>query len=76
VSIRDWLRGPVVAVPTPFHDDYSLDLDGLGANLREIVGRGVTRGDGVLLVAGAPGEFPALTPDERKGVIWASLAAA
>jgi len=76
VSIRTWLRGPVVAVPTPFHDDYSLDLDGLGANLREIVGRGVTRGDGVLLVAGAAGEFPALSREERIAVMRASVAAA
>jgi 4-hydroxy-tetrahydrodipicolinate synthase len=76
VSIRTWLRGPVVAVPTPFHDDYSVDLDGLGANLREIVGRGVTRGDGVLLVAGAAGEFPALSREERIAVMRASVAAA
>ena len=76
MSIRTWLRGPVVAVPTPFHDDYSLDLDGLGANLREIVARGVTRGDGVLLVAGAAGEFPALSRDERIAVMRASVAAA
>jgi len=76
VSIRTWLRGPVIAVPTPFHDDYSVDLDGLGANLREIVGRGVTRGDGVLLVAGAAGEFPALSREERIAVMRASVAAA
>ena len=75
MSIRTWLRGPVVAVPTPFHDDYSVDLDGLGANLREIVGRGVTRGDGVLLVAGAAGEFPALSREERIAVMRASVAA-
>ena len=75
-GIREWLRGPVVAVPTPFRDDLSLDLDGLQANLREIVGRGVTRGDGVLLVAGAAGEFPSLSRDERIAVMRASVAAA
>lgn len=75
-SIRSWLRGPVVAVPTPFREDFSLDLDGLQANLREIVGRGVTRGDGVLLVAGAAGEFPSLSRAERVAVMRASVAAA
>jgi 1-pyrroline-4-hydroxy-2-carboxylate deaminase len=66
----------VVAVPTPFHGDFSLDLDGLAANLREIVSRGVTRGDGVLLVAGAAGEFPSLSREERIAVMRASVAAA
>lgn len=76
MSLGSWLRGPVVAVPTPFHDDFSLDLDGLRANIAEMVGRGVTRGDGVLLVAGAAGEFPALSRDERVAVMRASVASA
>jgi dihydrodipicolinate synthase/N-acetylneuraminate lyase len=76
MSVRDWLRGPVVAVPTPFHDDFSLDLDGLRANLGVIVERGVRRGEGVLLVAGAAGEFPALSREERVAVMRASVAAA
>jgi hypothetical protein len=32
-TTREWLRGAVVAVPTPFHDDFSLDLDSLGENV-------------------------------------------
>jgi 4-hydroxy-tetrahydrodipicolinate synthase len=76
VNVRDWLRGPVVAVPTPFHDDHSLDLDGLRANLEVIVERGIRRGDGVLLVAGAAGEFPALSREERIAVMRAAVAAA
>lgn len=76
MSVRDWLRGPLVAVPTPFHDDLSLDLDGLRSNLETIVERGVRRGEGVLLVAGAAGEFPALTREERVDVMRASVAAA
>ena len=50
---REWLRGAVVAVPTPFHDDFSLDLDALRANIEVMIERGVRTGDGVLLVAGA-----------------------
>jgi dihydrodipicolinate synthase/N-acetylneuraminate lyase len=73
---REWLRGAVVAVPTPFHDDFSLDLDALRTNIEAMIERGVRRGDGVLLVAGAGGEFPTLSHDERVAVMRASVEAA
>lgn len=73
---RSWLRGPVVAVATPFADDFELDLDGLRRNIEFMVERGVTAGQGVLLVAGAAGEFPALTRSERITVMRASVDAA
>ncbi len=73
---RAWLRGPVVAVATPFTADHALDLDGLAANIEFMIDGGVSHGQGVLLVAGAAGEFPALTRDERIAVMQASVAAA
>ena len=73
---REWLRGAVVAVPTPFHDDFSVDLDALRANIEVMIERGVRTGDGVLLVAGAGGEFPTLTRDERVAVMRTSVEAA
>ena len=73
---REWLRGAVVAVPTPFHDDFSLDLDALRANIEVMIERGVRTGDGVLLVAGAGGEFPTLTHEERVAVMRTSVEAA
>ena len=73
---REWLRGAVVAVPTPFHDDFSLDLDALRTNIEVMIERGVRTGDGVLLVAGAGGEFPTLTRDERVAVMRTSVEAA
>ena len=73
---REWLRGAVVAVPTPFHDDFSLDLDALRTNIEVMIERGVRTGDGVLLVAGAGGEFPTLTRDERIAVMRTSVEAA
>lgn len=73
---RRWLCGPVVAVATPFHDDSSLDLDGLASNIEAMVARGIRTGDGALLVAGAAGEFPTLSSDERKAVMRASIRAA
>jgi 4-hydroxy-tetrahydrodipicolinate synthase len=75
-AIRAWLRGPLVAVPTPFHDDFSLDLDGLRSNIEAMIVRGVRHGDGVLLVGGAAGEFPALSGEERIAVMEASVVAA
>ncbi len=73
---RRWLCGPVVAVATPFHDDASLDLDGLAANIEAMVARGIRTGGGALLVAGAAGEFPTLSTDERKAVVRTSVRAA
>lgn len=73
---RAWLRGPVVAVATPLADDFALDLDGLRTNIEFMIAGGVTQGQGVLLVAGAAGEFPALTREERIAVMRASVAAA
>ncbi|HEX6868929.1 MAG TPA: dihydrodipicolinate synthase family protein [Candidatus Limnocylindrales bacterium] len=75
-TTREWLRGAVVAVPTPFHDDFSLDLDSLRRNIEIMIERGVRTGDGVLLVAGAGGEFPTLTHDERVAVMRTSVEAA
>jgi dihydrodipicolinate synthase/N-acetylneuraminate lyase len=75
-STRQWLRGPVVAVATPFNEDLSLDLEGAASNIAAMVGRGVVTGDGVLLVAAAAGEFPVLSIAERHAVIRASVRAA
>jgi 4-hydroxy-tetrahydrodipicolinate synthase len=75
-DVRAWLRGPLVAMATPFDDDYALDLDGLRANVETMVHRGVRHGDGVLLAAGAAGEFPALSRNERGTVMRAAVEAA
>lgn len=75
-TIHSWLRGPVVAVATPFTEDFALDLDALQANIRFMIDGGVKTGDGALLVAAAGGEFPTLSPEERKAVMAASVEAA
>lgn len=72
-STRAWLKGPVVAVATPFRPDFALDLDGLRANIEFMISGGVTTGQGVLLVAGAAGEFPALSREERIAVMETSV---
>lgn len=75
-NVHAWLCGPVVAVATPFKEDFSLDLDALQANIRFMIDGGVKTGDGVLLVGAAGGEFPTLNTEERKAIMDASIAAA
>lgn len=75
-NIHDWLRGPVVAVATPFQEDFSLDLTALRDNIRFMIEGGVTTGEGALLVGAAGGEFPTLNVNERKAVMDASIEAA
>ena len=73
---REWLVGPMVAVTTPFKEDYSLDLDALRDNIRFMVDGGVRTGTGTLLVGGAGGEHPAMNVDERKAVMDLAMEAA
>ena len=75
-NIREWLCGPMVAVATPFKEDYSLDLDALQTNIRYMVENGVHTGQGTLLVGGAGGEHPTLNLEERKAVMSVAMDAA
>jgi len=61
----DQLRGVWNIVPTPFHDDGSLDEDGVGSVVDFVIGTGV---DG-LTVLGVMGEASKLSDDERRLVI-------
>ena len=75
-NIRNWLCGPMVAVPTPFKEDFSLDIDALQSNVRMMIDRGVDTGNGTLLVGGAGGEHPTMNVEERKQVMSAAVEAA
>ncbi len=66
----------MVAVATPFNEDYSLDLDALHTNIRYMVENGVHTGQGTLLVGGAGGEHPTMNVEERKAVMSAAMDAA
>ncbi|MSQ95513.1 MAG: dihydrodipicolinate synthase family protein [Gemmataceae bacterium] len=65
-AVKQALRGPMVPVLTHYNADLSLDLAAIRDNVRTLVGRGLVRGQGVLLAGGAGGDFPMLTLDERK----------
>jgi 4-hydroxy-tetrahydrodipicolinate synthase len=66
-ELRDRLRGPVVAMTTPFNRDLSLDL---GA-LRRLTEFYVESGVRTVIAAGSTGEFASLSDDERRQVIQA-----
>ncbi|MBM3933433.1 MAG: dihydrodipicolinate synthase family protein [SAR202 cluster bacterium] len=75
-NLRGLLRGPMVAVPTPFKEDFSLDLATAKENIKFMINGGVVTGDGALLVGAAGGEFPTMSVEERKAVMTASVEAA
>ena len=60
--------GPLIPVITNYSDDLSVDQDAIRENVEYVVDRGVRTGSGVLLAAGAGGDFPMLTLGERKAV--------
>ena len=59
----DW-QGPMPAITTPFHADYSLDEDAFRANATRLYDAGATG----LVAVGCTGEFWAMTLDERARV--------
>jgi dihydrodipicolinate synthase/N-acetylneuraminate lyase len=73
---KQLIRGPMVAVATPFKDNYELDVDALRHNVRFMIDHGIVRGRGNLLVAGAGGEFPVLSREERMQVMRVAVEAA
>ncbi len=60
--------GPQIPVITNLKDDLALDLDGIRINVDSLIDHGMVTGKGVLLAAGAGGDFDILTLDERKQV--------
>jgi 4-hydroxy-tetrahydrodipicolinate synthase len=65
-EVKATLRGPMVPVLTHYKSDLTIDADAIRENVRALVGRGLVRGQGVLLAGGAGGDFPMLTLEERK----------
>ena len=71
-ELYERLQGPVVAMTTPFEDDYSLDLEGLKRLTRLYVEGGTPS----VIAAGSTGEFYSMTDEERKLVIKTVVEAA
>jgi 4-hydroxy-tetrahydrodipicolinate synthase len=76
-AVKSVIRGPMAPVLTVFREgDLRVDLDAIQANVDLQIRRGMATGNGVLLAAGAGGDFPLLSFDERKAVIEAVAEAA
>ena len=75
-DVKAWIQGPLAPALTVFRDDLSLDVDAIQKNVDQQIRRGMTAGQGVLLAAGAGGDFPLLSFNERKTVIQAVADAA
>jgi len=68
-EVKGTLRGPMIPVITNLNDDLSVDHGAIRENVDYVVSRGITKGQGVLLAAGAGGDFPMLSLEERKAVV-------
>jgi len=76
VSYREKICGNFIALPTPFHSDFSLNLPMLRRLVRRLLDAGYRTGNGVLLAGGAGGEFASLRTEERKQVAEAVVSEA
>ena len=63
------LRGPIVAMTTPFKPDLSLDIEGI----RRLVDYYCESGIGPLIIGGSTGELFSLSMDERKTLLEESI---
>ena len=76
-QVKERICGPLAPVLTVYREgDLALDLDAIRENVEQQIRQGMTTGNGVLLAAGAGGDFPLLTFEERKTVIQAVAEAA
>jgi len=76
-EVKKYMRGPLAPVLTVYKEgDLALDVDAIQANVDQQIRRGMAKGKGVLLAAGAGGDFPLLCHEERKTVIKAVAEAA
>src|SRR6185369_816882 len=64
-ELRSKFHGVVTFPVTPFHDDLTLDLDGLEQNLERLLEFPIC----AVIAAGGTGEMYSLTPDEHIRVV-------
>ena len=75
-ELRKLIVGPIGAIPTPFDDEYEVDLGAMRAMVQRIVDGGVSNGDGVIKIASALGEGPMLSDDEWPALLRTAVQAA
>lgn len=73
IELQRRLRGIIAFTPTPFTGDDRVDLDGLGAHIDALCGRGACE---IVVVCGGVGEFFSLRLDEYRECMRVAVAAA
>ncbi|MFA7109146.1 MAG: dihydrodipicolinate synthase family protein [Sphaerochaetaceae bacterium] len=68
-EFRKICKGVFVMMTTPFHEDRTLDLEGVRTHVKYILGEGIKTGNGVLVPVGSTGECPMMTLEEKKLVM-------
>ena len=71
VALRDQMRGVLGFPVTPFHPDFSLDLDALARNVDQMAAYPFC----ALVAAGGAGELYSLTPEEVEQVVRVTVEA-
>ena len=66
---KETFHGAGVLIITPFHEDLSLNCDGIRKNMAHIIGQGLTKENGFFVTDGSMDECSAMTLEERKQVI-------
>ncbi|MQF96642.1 MAG: dihydrodipicolinate synthase family protein, partial [SAR202 cluster bacterium] len=74
--IEKKIVGAMVAVATPFNEDYSIDYSSFENNIKFMTSRGLTEGNSTLLIGGAGGEHPVLNVEERVKLMEVAVQAA
>ena len=74
--IEKKIVGAMVAVATPFNEDYSIDYSSFEDNIKFMTNRGLTEGNSTLLIGGAGGEHPVLNVEERVKLMEVAVQAA
>lgn len=67
-DVKQTLRGPMIPVITYLNNDLKVDVAGIKAEINYLIEHGIVTGQGVLLAAGAGGDFSMLDLAERKTV--------
>ena len=75
-SLRKLIVGPMGVLPTPFDENYQLDLGRMNAMIQRLIDSGVTHGKGVLKIASAVGEGPMLSDTEIPALLRTAVKAA
>ena len=65
-EVKKKIRGPMIPVITSLNKDLSIDVSAIRNEVEYLIGHGIKESQGVLLAAGAGGDFNMLSLDERK----------